>query len=201
MSFKFVGFYLAYTLPTVVFLLCPIVLFIGRNRYIRSPPTGSVLGSALRLFAFAARGKWSLNPVTTYRNFTAPAFWENAKPSKQINKPTWMTYDDQWVDELARGITACGVFCWFPVYCKYTYRFIVTCSKYWMLGFFSGLTYNQLNNNLTSQAATMQTHGLPNDVLSNLDPIVLIILIPVCDLVVSLPLILLFFPNDLQYLV
>ena len=33
MSFKFVGFYLAYTLPTVVFLLCPIVLFIGRNRY------------------------------------------------------------------------------------------------------------------------------------------------------------------------
>ena len=32
----------------------------------------------------------------------------------------------------------------------------------------------------------MQTHGLPNDVLSNLDPIVLIILIPVCDLVVSL---------------
>ena len=65
-----------------------------------------------------------------------------------------------------------------------------------MLGFFSGLTYNQLNNNLTSQAATMQTHGLPNDVLSNLDPIVLIILIPVCDLVVSLPLILLFLLND-----
>ena len=121
MSFKFVGFYLAYTLPTVVFLLCPIVLFIGRNRYIRSQPTGSVLASALRLFAFAARGKWSLNPATTYRNFTAPGFWENAKLSKQINKPTWMTYDDRWVDELARGITACGFFCWFPIYCMSHY--------------------------------------------------------------------------------
>ena len=122
MSLKFVGYYLAFTLPTVVFLLCPIVLFIGRNRYIRSPPTGSVLASALRLFAFAARGKWGLNPVTTYKNFTAPGFWENTKPSRQVNKPAWMTYDDQWVDELARGITACRVFCWFPVYCKYTYN-------------------------------------------------------------------------------
>ena len=50
-----------------------------------------------------------------------------------------------------------------------------------------GLTYNQLNNNLTSQAATMSTHGVPNDVLSNLDPFALLILIPVCDLIVSLP--------------
>lgn len=43
------------------------------------------------------------------------------------------------------------------------------------------MTYNQLNNNLTSQAATMQTHGLPNDVLSNLNPFALLIGIPVCD--------------------
>jgi len=72
-----------------------------------------------------------------------------------------MTFDDQWVDEVNRGLKACAVFCWFPIY--------------W-------LTYNQLNNNLTSQAATMSTHGLPNDVLSNLDPLALIIFIPACDL-------------------
>ena len=45
----------------------------------------------------------------------------------------------------------------------------------------AGLTYNQINNNLTSQAATMVTNGVPNDVLSNLDPIALIIFIPICD--------------------
>ncbi|KAF8964520.1 peptide transporter PTR2A [Flammula alnicola] len=162
-SEKFVGFYLSFTLPTVVFLLCPIVLVAGRNRYTRSPPTGSVLAKAIRLWRFAARDKWSLNPVKTYRNFTAPGFWENAKPSKQSaeSKPTWMTFDDQWVDEVQRGVKACGVFCWFPIY--------------W-------LTYNQLNNNLVSQAAEMSTHGLPNDVLSNLDPITLVILIPLFDI-------------------
>ncbi|GLB40829.1 putative POT family protein [Lyophyllum shimeji] len=163
-SEKYVGFWLAYTLPTIVFLLCPVVLLIGRNRYVRSPPTGSILLTCLRLWRFAAKGRWSLNPVRMYKQMTADDFWENAKPSKQgDNKPKWMNFDDQWVDEVNRGLKACGVFMWYPIY--------------W-------LTYNQLNNNLTSQAATMSTHGLPNDVLSNLDPFALIIFIPICDLVV-----------------
>ncbi|KAG5637406.1 hypothetical protein H0H81_004664 [Sphagnurus paluster] len=154
-SEKYVGFWLAYTLPTIVFLICPFVLWFGRNRYVRSPPTGSVLASALRLWRFAAKGRWSINPVRTYRQLTADDFWENAKPSKQgADKPAWMKFDDQWVDEVRRGLKACG------------------------------LTYSQLNNNLTSQAATMSTHGLPNDVLSNLDPFALIIFIPICDLLI-----------------
>ncbi|KAJ6546367.1 POT family-domain-containing protein [Mycena sp. CBHHK59/15] len=161
---KYVGFWLAYTLPTVVFMLCPIVLIVARNRYIRSPPTGSVLALFLKMFGFAAKGRWSAFPVTMYRNFSSADFWEAVKPSNVAahERPAWMTFDDQWVDEVKRGIKACSVFCWYPIY--------------W-------LTYNQLNNNLVSQAATMSTHGLPNDVLSNLDPLALIILIPVCDII------------------
>ncbi|KAF8872957.1 peptide transporter PTR2A [Infundibulicybe gibba] len=166
-SEKFVGFWLAYTLPTFVFLLCPLVLLIGRNRYVRSPPTGSVLATALRLWKYAARGRWSWNPATTWRQLTADDFWDNVKPSSVAsrggNKPVWMTFDDQWVDEVRRGFKACAVFLWYPIY--------------W-------LTYNQLNNNLPSQAATMSTHGLPNDVLSNLDPFALIIFIPICDKII-----------------
>ncbi|KAF7329107.1 Peptide transporter PTR2A [Mycena kentingensis (nom. inval.)] len=166
-SERYVGFWLAYTLPTVVFLLCPIILYIGRNRYVTSPPTGSVLATSMRLWRYAARGRWSWNPVTCIRNLRAPGFWENAKPSKVIEregeKPSWMTFDDQWVDEVKRGLFACAVFCWFPIY--------------W-------LTYNQLNNNLISQAATMVVGSVPNDVLSNLDPFALIIFIPVCDLLI-----------------
>jgi POT family proton-dependent oligopeptide transporter len=60
----------------------------------------------------------------------------------------------------------------------------VTCGDIDLFFYLKGLTYNQLNNNLTSQAATMSTHGLPNDVLSNLNPFSLIILIPICDLLV-----------------
>ena len=44
-----------------------------------------------------------------------------------------------------------------------------------------GLTYNQLSNNLISQAATMVTNGVPNDVIGNLDPLALIIFIPLWD--------------------
>lgn len=47
-----------------------------------------------------------------------------------------------------------------------------------------GLSYNQLTSNLISQAAVMSDHGVPNDVLSNLDPFALIICIPICDLLV-----------------
>jgi POT family proton-dependent oligopeptide transporter len=98
-------------LPTIVFLLCPFILWVGKDRYITSPPTGSVLASALRLWRFAARGRWSWNPVELIRVMTADDFWENAKPSKQASEsiPRWMTFDDQWVDEVRRGFKACTV--------------------------------------------------------------------------------------------
>ncbi|KAF5310260.1 hypothetical protein D9619_010175 [Psilocybe cf. subviscida] len=165
---KFVGFWLSFALPTAVYLLCPLVMYAGRNMYTRSPPTGSVLASALRLWRFAARGRWNLNPISTYKNLRAPGFWENAKPSRQPTgqQPAWMTFDDQWVDEVKRGVKACSVFAWYPIY--------------FIRG--AGLTYNQLNNNLISQAAEMSTHGLPNDILSNMDPITIVILIPLFDL-------------------
>ncbi|KAG6865299.1 hypothetical protein C0991_003684 [Blastosporella zonata] len=118
-SAKYVGFWLAFTLPTVIFCMCPFVLWFGRNKYVRSPPTGSVLAAALRLFGLAAKGRWSLNPVRTIRQLTADDFWENAKPSKLgDSKPSWMTFDDNWVDEVRRGLKACAVFCWFPIYCE-----------------------------------------------------------------------------------
>ncbi|KAL0572404.1 hypothetical protein V5O48_009565 [Marasmius crinis-equi] len=165
---KFHGFWLAYTLPTCIFLICPLVLWIGRKRYVRYPPTGSVLATALKLWGLAMKGKWSINPVKSYRQLTAPEFWEDVKPSKLGDaKPAWMTFDDLWVDEVRRGLKACAVFCWYPIYCEHHYHL---------------LSYNQLNNNLPSQAATMSTHGLPNDVLSNLDPLALIICIPICDI-------------------
>ncbi|KAJ8082342.1 hypothetical protein PM082_008197 [Marasmius tenuissimus] len=162
---KYVGFWLAFTLPTVVFLICPFVLWFGRNRYVRSPPTGSVLSKALRLWKLAAKGRWSANPVATYKRLRADDFWDSVKPSKlerEGRKPAWMTFDDQWVDEVNRGFKACAVFAWFPVF--------------W-------LCYNQINNNLISQAATMSLHGFPNDVLSNIDSFILIIFIPIFDLV------------------
>jgi POT family proton-dependent oligopeptide transporter len=175
------GYYLAFTLPTVVFLLCPIVLFLCRNMYHRSPPQGSVLAKAIKLWGYAARGKWTLNPVNLYKNFKGDDFWEAAKPSNipDSQRPKWMTFDDKWVEEVRRGFKACSVFMWYPIYCT---SFEVGRSRLLKLGI--GLPYNQIINNLTSQAAVMVTDGVPNDVINNLDPLGLIIFIPICDLLV-----------------
>ncbi|KAA8894356.1 POT family-domain-containing protein [Sphaerosporella brunnea] len=69
-------------------------------------------------------------------------------------------FGEQFVLELKRALVACRVFCFFPVF--------------WLL-------YGQMNTNFVSMAGTMQTHGLPNDLLFNLDPITIIIFIPIVE--------------------
>lgn len=158
---KYVGFWLSFLLPTILYCLCPLVLWFCRNKYHRSPPTGSVLIRAIKLWSLASKGRWSVNPVQTRKNFKDDSFWENVKPSRLgSSKPDWMQFDDAWVDQVARGLRACSCFTWIPLY--------------W-------LSYNQMNNNLTSQAATMTRNGVPNDVITNLNPISLVIFIPIVD--------------------
>lgn len=159
---KYVGFWLSYTLPTALFIFCPLMLLGFKNKYVRRPPTGSVLGKAIALVGLSMKGRWSANPITTIKNLREPGFFERVKPSKipDSERPAWMTFDDHWVDEVRRGFKACSVFVWYPIY--------------W-------LSYNQLSNNLVSQAATMTLNGVPNDVVNNLDPIALLIFIPICD--------------------
>lgn len=159
---KYVGFWLGWTLPTVVFCLCPIVMFWGRTKYRKTPPAGSVLFKAVRLWTRAQRGRWSINPFKTWKQLHGGAMWDSVKPSNipVEERPVWMTFDDAWVDEVRRGFAACAVFTWYPLF--------------W-------LCYNQINNNLVSQAATMELHGLPNDIISNINPFSLIVLIPIFD--------------------
>ncbi|KAH6627023.1 POT family-domain-containing protein [Chaetomium sp. MPI-SDFR-AT-0129] len=161
----YVGFWLSYSLPTILLCFCPLVLLWGRHRYKRVPPQGSVLGRSFKLFLLANKGRWSINPVKTYRQLHDGTFWENVKPSRfdAATRPKWMDFNDAWVDEVHRGFNACAVFLWYPLF--------------W-------LCYNQINNNLISQAATMKVGGVPNDVLTNLNPFALIILIPLLDAVI-----------------
>ena len=164
-SERYVGFWLAYLLPTILLLVCPAVLFFCKKNYKLTPPQGSVLGKSMKLFLLANKGRWSINPMTTHKRLHDGTFWSSVRPSNfsADRRPKWMTFDDAWVDEVGRGFAACSVFLWLPLY--------------W-------LTYNQLNNNLTSQAAVMTLNGIPNDVVSNLDPFALIIIIPIVDLLV-----------------
>jgi proton-dependent oligopeptide transporter, POT family len=126
---------LAYTLPTAVFCICPIVLWAGRNKYVQTPPTGSVLSSATHIFRHCMRGRWNINPYTLYKTAGSDDFWENAKPSNvQGDKPNWMTFDDMWVGEVRRGFEACAVFCWLPLCCTSSLNLSNPFRKYIFLG-------------------------------------------------------------------
>ncbi|KAJ9120010.1 hypothetical protein QFC22_002907 [Naganishia vaughanmartiniae] len=115
--------------------------------------------SAVNVIRAASKGRWSLNPKVLF----GPRDWDAAKPSQiEGERPAWMKFDDAWVDEVKRAISACKVFLFYPVY--------------W-------IAYNQMTGNLTSQAATMELNGVPNDIINNINPISLIIFIPIFDLV------------------
>ncbi|GAA5811106.1 hypothetical protein MFLAVUS_004535 [Mucor flavus] len=70
------------------------------------------------------------------------------------------TWDDVFIDELRRTFRACIVFCWYPIY--------------W-------LCYSQMTNNMVSMTATMQTGDVPNDIMQNINPLTLVIVIPIMD--------------------
>ncbi|KAH6682193.1 peptide transporter PTR2-A [Plectosphaerella plurivora] len=149
---KYHSFWLAFLLPTVLFLAAPVVLILNKKRYNTTPPTGSVLEKFFKMFVYVKKNSKGF--------FTWD--WEVAKPRNVpvADRPAFMTYDDAWVDEVKRGLGACKVFLFLPI-------------------FF--LAYNQMMNNLSSQAATMELHGAPNDLIQNLNPLSIIIMIPILD--------------------
>ncbi|KAJ7468253.1 putative MFS peptide transporter [Mycena galericulata] len=69
-------------------------------------------------------------------------------------------WDDTFIEELKRGLLACRVFLAWPI--------LLLCQS-------------QMSTNLVSQAATMQTHGLPNDVIAFFNPVSIILLLPLAQ--------------------
>ncbi|KAB8203989.1 POT family-domain-containing protein [Aspergillus parasiticus] len=102
------------------------------------------------------------------------AFWiaikhkgnlDHARPSYQTEQAATrrLPWDDSFIDDLRRAIASCKIFILYPIY--------------WA-------AYSQFLTNFISQAATMETHGVPNDIMTNIDPITVLILLPVLDRIV-----------------
>ncbi|KAG8709873.1 hypothetical protein FRC08_017930 [Ceratobasidium sp. 394] len=169
------GFWLAYLIPTIVYFIVPIVLLAGVHKYTQYPPRGSILVEAFRVLRRAYKGVWSINPAETIRRFQDPKKWDKARPSvigggdveqhhEMVDRgkfvPTW---DDTFVDEMKRTISATRIFVFYPLF--------------WV-------PYNQMTNNIVSQAGVMTTNGVPNDLLQNIGAIAIIIIIPIMDRIV-----------------
>ncbi|KAJ7650152.1 peptide/h+ symporter protein [Roridomyces roridus] len=155
------GYWVAFLLPTCIFALVPIVLYLGRNSFIQTPPRGSILLETARVVTTCVSARWSWNPVALYKGMKADGFWDAAKPSTYGEKlPAHITWDDEFVGEVHRTMSACKVFLFFPIY--------------W-------LCYSQIDGNLGTVAAGMTLKGTPNDLIQNLNPISIIIMIPIFE--------------------
>jgi POT family proton-dependent oligopeptide transporter len=90
------------------------------------------------------------------RNMDAP------KPSYQAGLGNAISnkWDDKFVDEVKRALIACQVFAFYPIY--------------WVV-------YGQFSNNFVTQAGEMRSHGIPNDLMQNFDPISIIVFVPLMD--------------------
>lgn len=189
---KNVDFWAAYLLPFCFFFVAIFVLIIGKKKYVVRPPAGSPVPQAFRILCIAWKNAMlpksqRYTPaadtveaheikikkskfVESMNNFVYSGFkwwtpfasrftFEIAKPSVRANLglPP-VPWSDIFVEEVGRAFEGCKVFIYYPIF--------------WVC-------YSQISNNLTSQAGQTNTHKLPNDILQNLDPITIIIFIPI----------------------
>jgi POT family proton-dependent oligopeptide transporter len=159
------GYWVAFLVPTCIFALVPVVLAVGKKHYVVTPPRGSILLETTRVIRMALAPAWSFNPMRTYRTIKGPKFWDCARPSSypEGEVPSSITWDDEFVGEVARTCNACAVFLFFPIW--------------W-------LCYSQIDGNLATISASMTLNGTPNDLIQNLNPIAIIFFIPIFDKVI-----------------
>ncbi|GME41663.1 Oligopeptide transporter [Neofusicoccum parvum] len=152
---KRVGFWLAFLLPTIVFMLLPILLAFLYKRLIKVPPGGSELTHVSKIWAIAIKENGA--------KFWRKGFWNAAKPSKLAEKGITtfggkpIEWNDKFVDDVIRTFDACKIFLYFPIY---------------------NLNDGGIGSVLSNQGSTMTTNGAPNDLLGNFNPLVIIFAVP-----------------------
>ena len=157
---RFVGFWLAFLLPGIVYLLVPIVLVSIHKKVYKAPPQGTIMVELIRVFKLVLKdGGWK-------RMFRGgPDFWNPAKPSFieardgtiDLEQVFW---DDLFVDEVQQTMQACAVFFILPFYY---------------------LADGGLGNSTNSMSNAMVLDGVPNDLITNFNALTIIVGAPFLD--------------------
>ena len=132
---KYHSFWLAFLVPTVVFIGAIVVLFFGRNKYVQKPPMGSLIIRAAKVMMTAIRIRRTIG-----KQPDRGSLLDYAKDIPSVNneneyeQPVIDSSNNAFIDDLKKAIRACRVFLFYPFY--------------WAC-------YNQFGSNLVSQAAQM----------------------------------------------
>ncbi|KAL2809157.1 POT family-domain-containing protein [Aspergillus granulosus] len=149
------SFWLAYLIPLIVIVIVTALFLCSNKLFLKTRPQGSPIVDAARTVHIAIAER-------SFEKAKPSALRENGK-LEQYAFANKSGYTDYSVEKVRTGITACKLFLLFPFYF---------------------ICWTQIWNNVISQAGQMALHGTPNDLLQNLDPIALIIFIPLLDFLV-----------------
>ncbi|KAA8628741.1 hypothetical protein SMACR_08792 [Sordaria macrospora] len=156
-SEKYIGWWLAFLIPLILYLPLPLLLWFLRKRLILHPPGGSDLPNIFKILGICFR-RGGL------KKFGRHGFWELAKPSniaaaglEGVYKIEW---SDQFVEDVRRTFQGTGIFCFFPI-------------QY--------LNDNGLGSAASFLSTMLKTDGVPNDVISNFNSLSIIAAAPVLN--------------------
>lgn len=153
---KYVGYWLAYLLPGIIYFMLPALLWYLNNKLIKYPPDGSKLTKIFKVLKAAV----SENKGAVWKK----DFLDSAKPSVLSTKGVAQTsWTDKDVEDIKRTFIACAIFLYFPV---------------WIIN------DGGIGSVATSQGATMTTNGAPNDLLNNFNPLTIIVAVPILSHVI-----------------
>ncbi|AGO12847.1 AaceriAGL365Cp [[Ashbya] aceris (nom. inval.)] len=155
-----VGYWLSFLIPLVLFLVMPVVLLTLKDVKVTPPLGESLFAECLKVIKVCFEGGW----FKRYRNGT---FWEYARPSNlqslgrigwRKNKPGF--YKEHLVEDTRVTLAACVIFLYYVIY---------------------NMNDNQLSSIINNQSGSMTGKGVPNDVISNFNPLAIIIAMPIID--------------------
>ncbi|KAJ4288819.1 peptide transporter ptr2 [Collariella sp. IMI 366227] len=156
-SEKLVGWWLAFTIPLILYLPLPFLLWFLHKRLVLHPPGGSDLPDIFKILGICFRRGG-------IKKIGRAGFWELAKPSNIAAAGLEGTYQTKWndefVDDVRRTFQATGIFSFFPI--------------------------QYINDNGLGAAASflttmLRTDGVPNDVISNFNSISIIAFAPILN--------------------
>jgi len=146
---KLVGYWAAYLIPTILYLLLPPLLYYLNPRLVKQPPGGSDLGNVFKVLGDAlANGGWF--------RIGRKGFWDHALPSALVATGSTKTfaYDDSFVNDVRRTFQACGIFLFIPIW---------------------SINDGALGAAANALSAGMKTDGMPNDLLDNLNSVTVVL--------------------------
>jgi len=154
---KYVGWWLSFLLPLILYLPLPILLWWVKPKLVLYPAGGSDLGNVFRILGICfKRGGFK-------KMFKKNGgFFEAAKPSviAQSGHHIDVPWNDQFVVDVRRTFQATGIFCFFPL------QFI---------------NDNGLGGSANALSTMLTTNGVPNDVIGNFNSLSIICMAPVLN--------------------